>query len=118
MSLNNKDILLQANACVTKGDNEGFLTFCTEDTVWEFVGDQILEGKQAVRDYMNEAYTEPPNFDIEKVIEGDEHVIAIGKISMKNKTGDFINYAYCDVWQIRDGKLATLKAFIIEQKQR
>jgi ketosteroid isomerase-like protein len=112
----NKNILLQANACVAKGDNEGFLAYCTADTVWEFVGDKILQGKQVIRDYMNVAYVEPPHFDIEKIIEGDDHVIAIGKISMKDKVGNLTNFDYCDVWQIRGGKLSALKAFVIEKQ--
>jgi ketosteroid isomerase-like protein len=112
----NKDVLIQANACVTAGDIEGFLAFCTEDTEWEFVGDQILKGKQAVRDYMAQAYIEPPHFDVEKIIEGENHLTAIGAISMKNENGDLIKYHYCDIWQLQNGKLAQLKAFVIEQR--
>ena len=111
----NKNILLQANACVAKGDNEGFLAYCTEDTVWEFVGDQILQGKQVVRDYIEATYVEPPHFDIEKIIEEDNHIIAVGKINMRDEAGKLKNFDYCDVWQIRDGKLYTLKAFVIEK---
>lgn len=109
----NKNILVSANACITKGDNEGFLAYCTEDTIWEFVGDKILDGKQAVRDYMREAYVEPPHFDVEKILEEENHVIAIGKISIKDDKGNLVSYDYCDVWQIREGKLAALKAFVV-----
>jgi ketosteroid isomerase-like protein len=49
MAENNKSILEKANAAVTQGDNEGFLTFCTDDTEWTFVGDKTLHGKEAVR---------------------------------------------------------------------
>ncbi|MGS2762975.1 nuclear transport factor 2 family protein [Sinomicrobium sp. M5D2P9] len=47
--MENKEILAKANKAVTAGDYEGFLAFCTEDTRWTFVGDIILEGKEAVR---------------------------------------------------------------------
>jgi ketosteroid isomerase-like protein len=111
----NKDILIQANACVTAGDYEGFLAFCTEDTEWVFVGDQTLKGKQAVRDYMREAYVEPPQFNVEILIEGENYLTAIGKISIKGENGNLIKYDYCDVWRLLDGKLAQLKAFVIEE---
>ncbi|MFD0795119.1 nuclear transport factor 2 family protein [Mucilaginibacter litoreus] len=112
--MENKQILLKANAFVTQGDNEGFLSFCTDDVEWDFIGDRKLTGKDAVRKYMDEAYAEPPKFDVEEIIEGGDFVTAIGKISMKDVNSNVHNYAYCDVWRFRDGKMAGLKAFVIE----
>jgi ketosteroid isomerase-like protein len=40
MTENNKMLLMKANEAVSKGDYEGFLEYCTEDTKWIFVGDQ------------------------------------------------------------------------------
>ena len=114
MNLNNKAILEKANAAVTAGDNEGFLSFCTDDTEWTFVGDKILRGKEAVRQYMATAYVEPPKFMVENLIAEGEFVTAIGKISMKDENGKTVDYSYCDVWRFRDGKMAELKAFVIK----
>jgi ketosteroid isomerase-like protein len=114
MNLNNKAILETANAAVTQGDNEGFLSFCTDDVTWEFVGDQTLEGKEAIRQYMKTTYLEPPQFMVENLIAEGEFVTAIGKISLKDEDGKMIHYSYCDVWRFRDGKMAELKVFVIE----
>lgn len=111
---NNKEILTKANAAITEGDYEGFLSFCTEDTVWTFVGDETLKGKEAVRQYMSRAYLEPPKFDVDHLIGEDDFVTAVGKISMKDKNGKTDHYLYCDVWQFRDGKMAELKAFVVK----
>ena len=113
MEINNKAILEKANASVTKGDNEGFLAFCTEDTEWTFVGDRTLQGKEAVRQYMATAYVEPPKFMVENLIAEADFVTAIGQISMKDEDGKMVNYSYCDIWRFRDGKMAELKAFVI-----
>jgi ketosteroid isomerase-like protein len=118
MNLNNKVILEKANAAITEGDNEEFLSFCTDDTEWTFVGDKILRGKEAVRKYMAKAYVEPPKFMVENLIAEAEFVTALGKISMKAKDGKTVDYSYCDVWRFRDGKMAELKAFVIEIKSR
>jgi ketosteroid isomerase-like protein len=112
--MNNKAILEKANAAVSAGDNEGFLSFCTEDTKWIFIGDKTLEGKQAVREYMAIEYLEPPKFNVENLIAEGDFVTAIGTISLKDKNGKMIDYAYSDNWQFRDGKMAGLKAFVIE----
>ncbi|OOQ60865.1 nuclear transport factor 2 family protein [Mucilaginibacter pedocola] len=113
MNTDNKTILTRANEFVTNGDNEGFLNFCTDDVIWEFVGDRTLEGKEAVREYMKANYIEPPQFNVEQLIAEGEMVTAIGTIRMKNESGAMVNYAYCDVWRFRDGKMASLKAFVV-----
>jgi ketosteroid isomerase-like protein len=110
----NKAILEKANAAITQGDNEGFLVFCTDDTVWEFVGDKTLHGKEAVRQYMTTTYKEPPKFMVANLIAEGDFVTAVGNITMKDKDGREVQYSYCDVWRFRDGKMAELKAFVIK----
>ncbi|RPD50670.1 nuclear transport factor 2 family protein [Paracnuella aquatica] len=113
MTKPNKNILETANAEIKKANYEGFLAHCTEDTEWTFVGDQILKGKEAVRQYMAKAYIEPPTFTVEQLIAEGDFVTAIGEISMKNEAGEMIHYHYCDVWRFRDEKMAALQAFVI-----
>jgi uncharacterized protein (TIGR02246 family) len=110
----NKAILIKANEAITNGDYEGFISFCTDDTEWTFVGEQVLRGKEAVRQYMENVYTEPPQFMVENMIGEAEFVIATGRISMKNSNGKMADYSYCDVWTFRNGKMSALKAFVIE----
>jgi len=113
MAEQNKIILEKANALITKGDYEGFLAYCTDDTEWTFVGDQVIRGKEAVRQYIAEAYVEPPIFKVENLIEEGEFVTAVGKISLKDKAGKSTEFDYCDIWRLQDGKLAEVKAFVI-----
>lgn len=113
MSESNKAILERANAAIMKGDNEVFLSYCTEDTEWVFIGDKVLGGKDAVRRYMATAYVEPPRFMVENLIAEGEFLTAIGTITMKNEQGKMTDYSYCDIWRFRDGKMAELKAFVI-----
>ncbi|MBB6269720.1 uncharacterized protein (TIGR02246 family) [Pedobacter cryoconitis] len=113
---NNKEILRKANAAITAGDYEKFLSFCTDDTVWTFMGEETLEGKEAVRQYMSKMYIEPPKFNVDTLIAEDEFVTAIGKISMKDKDGKTTDYLYCDVWRFREGRMAELKAFVVKSE--
>lgn len=113
--MNNKAILEKANAFIKKGDNEGFLSFCTEDTKWIFIGDQVLQGKEAVREYMAVAYAEPPKVNIELMIEEGDFVTQMGKISMKDDNGEMVDYLACDVLKFREGQIAELKAFVIRE---
>jgi uncharacterized protein len=110
----NKAILQKANAAIAKGDYEGFLNHCTEDTQWIFIGDRMIQGKEDVRKWMKMTYSEPPKFTVENLIAEGDFVTAIGKISIKDENGETSGYLYCDVWRFRDGKMAELKAFVIK----
>ncbi|HEX2534262.1 MAG TPA: nuclear transport factor 2 family protein [Chitinophagaceae bacterium] len=111
--MNLKEVLAKANEAIRKGDHEGFLSFCTEDTEWTFVGERILRGKAAVREWMATAYAEPPEFRVEQLIAEGDFLTALGSITLKDEEGRKAEYAYCDVWRFREGKMAGLKAFVI-----
>jgi len=114
MSEKNKTTLKKANAAISAGDHEGFLVHCTEDTKWEFVGEQTLKGKKAVRRWMKTAYVEPPRFKVARLIDGEDFVVALGEITLKNAAGRAARHSYCDVWRFRRGKLAELRAFVVK----
>ena len=109
-----KATLAKANAAIVQGDFEGFLQYCTEDTKWTFVGDRTLYGKQAVREWMEDAYRQLPKFNVHRMIAEDDFLTALGDITLKDDSGKETRYAYSDVWRFRDGKLAELHAFVIE----
>ena len=116
MPKTNKETLEQGNAAISRGDYEGFLTLCTEDTAWTFEGDQTLKGKAAVREYMKATYKEPPKFKVHRMIAEGDFVAAMGEITLKDEQGKAVDNTYCDVWRFRDGKMAELRAFVVESK--
>ncbi|KGE12680.1 nuclear transport factor 2 family protein [Sphingobacterium deserti] len=112
----NKDILIRANEAVAAGRYEEFLSYCDDDSVWTFVGDEVLEGKVAIRSYMEKTYIEPPIFDVEQLVGEGDYVTAVGKITLTDAHKKSTVYDYCDIWRVKEGKLFTLKAFVIENK--
>lgn len=116
MSEENKATLKRANAAMAEGNTEEFLTFCTEDTEWTFVGDKTLRGKDAVREYIAETYGKPPKFAVTDMISEREFVTAVGDITITSKDGTKNSYWYCDIWRFRDGKLFQLRAFVVEKQ--
>ena len=114
MSETNKIVLQRANAAVLAGDHEGFLAHCTDDVEWTFVGERTLKGKDAVRRYMDATYLEPPRFTVDHLIAEGDFVTAIGDIAVVAAAGRVVRSAYCDVWRLRQGMLAELRAFVVE----
>ncbi|TDS12943.1 nuclear transport factor 2 family protein [Sphingobacterium paludis] len=111
----NKDLLIRANEAVAAGRYEEFLSYCDEESIWTFVGDEILEGKDLIRSYMEKTYIEPPVFDVDELIAEGDYVTAVGKITLTDAHKNRTVYDYCDVWQVKQGKLFALKAFVIER---
>jgi uncharacterized protein len=118
MSSKNKVVLQEANAAISKGDTEGFLSFCADDIEWTTVGDNTLRGKEAVRQWMATAYVEPPEFTVSNLIAEDEFVTALGDIMVKDNDGRANLHAYCDVWRFRGGKMVELKAFVVKTERK
>jgi ketosteroid isomerase-like protein len=114
MSENNKAILEEANTAIAQGNYERFLSFCTDDTEWAFVGDRTLNGKEAVRQWMATEYVEPPLNIVANLIAEGDFVTALGNLTIKDREGKETHYSYCDVWRFRDGKMVELKAFVIK----
>jgi len=116
MMENNKGVLEEANAAVTRGDYEGFMSYCANDTLWTFVGDTTLRGKEAVRQWMATAYKEPPTPTVSHLIAEGDFVTALGDVTMRDEDGRTALHSYCDVWRFRDGKMAELRAFVIKNE--
>lgn len=110
----NKDILEKANEAIARGDFEGFLNHCTDDTVWNFIGDGTLKGKDAVRRWMAETYEAPPTFNVRQMIVEGQFVVALGEVTLKDTTGKETHSSYCDVWRFENGRMAALDAYVVE----
>jgi uncharacterized protein len=113
MSQQNKEVLRNANAAITAGDIEGFLSFCVDDIIWTTVGGDTLHGKEAVRQWMLREYAEPPRFTVTRLIAEGDDVVALGGIVSRGEDGRDVHNEYCDVWHFRDGRMAELQAFVI-----
>jgi len=117
MSEQNKAVLLAANAAISNMDIEGFLAFVADDVRWTMVGDQTIEGKEAVRRWMKQTYVEAPDFNVKTLIAEGDFLAAMGEISVRDKDGNVTHSSYCDVWRLQDGKLAELSAYVVEARK-
>jgi uncharacterized protein (TIGR02246 family) len=111
----NQEIVEKVNAAFAQNNIEGFLSFCAEDFEFTMVGEKSLKGKDAVRQWMGSmGDMEPPRINNVKVIADDDSAASHGTMTMKDKDGKTVPYAYCDVYQFRDGKIVKLTAFVLK----
>lgn len=118
MSANNKEIVEKVNASFAEGGVEGFLSHCADDVVWTMVGNKSTIGKQAIREWMASMDMEPPKFTVDNIIAEGDFVTAYGDLTLKEKDGKTVPYAYCDIYRFRDGKIAELNSFVIKTEAK
>ncbi len=115
MNTTARHILEAANAEMAAGNPEGFLAFCTDDIRWEIVGDTLLVGKADVLAWARRTYAlAPPQFTADLWIVQGNWLTVHGEITVQDALRGPVHSRYCDLWRIRDNKLAELRAFAIE----
>ena len=118
MSAKNKQIVENVNASFAEGGAERFLSHCADDVIWTMVGDKTTKGKKAIREWLALMDIEPPRFTVDNIIGDGDFVTAYGDMTMKDKDGKVIPYAYCDIYRFRDGKIVELSSFVIKTEAK
>ena len=119
MAVTNKAIVEKVNAAFAAGSTEGFLACCADDVAWTMVGDTTVTGKDAIRQWIaSMGPMEPPQFTIQNVIAEGDCVTAYGDMTMKDKDGAVVPYAYCDIYHFRGDTIVELRAFVIQTEAK
>ena len=119
MSQKHKEIIEKVNASFAKGSTEGFLSSCAENVEWTMVGDKTVRGRDAIRQWMaSMGDMEPPKFTVDNVIAEGDFATANGDMTMKDKNGKAVPYAYCDIYRFRDDKIVALSSFVIKTEAK
>ena len=114
VSAKNKEIVEKVNAAFAENDMEGFLSFCADEIEWTMVGEKHFKGKEAVRRWLESMDMEPPMFTVDVVIADGDSVASHGGMTMKEKDGKTVPYAYCDIYRFRKAKIVKLISFVIK----
>ncbi len=117
MTGNNKKIVNEVNDAFANNQVEGFLKHCADDVVWRMIGEKTTNGIKEIREWMAQMKdAEPPKFTIDEVVAEGDTVVCRGDMTMKDKDGSEGNYAYCDIYGFRSGKIQSLDSYIIKIK--
>jgi ketosteroid isomerase-like protein len=119
MSHDVKAIINSVNDAFLQGNNEAFIEHCADNIRWTMVGETVIEGKQALREFMtpDRPPCPPPRFTVDTLIVEGDHAVAHGPMEMANAEGETGFYRYCDVYRFDGaGKIAELTSYVIKTK--
>lgn len=94
-------------------DHALILSCLTDDVEWIMPGTFHHVGKDAFdKEIENDAFEGKPVVAITRMTEENDVVIAEGTVMATKKGGEKLPLVFCDVFEMRDGKIAKLIGFI------
>jgi ketosteroid isomerase-like protein len=100
-----------------KGDHEQILSCLTEDVIWDLPGAFHLVGKQQFdSEIENPAFQGHPDIAVSRTTEENDVVIVEGSVRAQKADGGFLNLAFVDVFEMRNGEICRLISYLMEIK--
>jgi ketosteroid isomerase-like protein len=98
-----------------RSDHEQILSCLTDDVEWEIPGAFHARGKEAFdKQIENEGFVGSPAITLTRLTEENNVVVAEGSVRTQRKDGSFLNLAFCDVFEMQDGKIRRLISYLME----
>ena len=90
------------------------LACLTDDVEWEIPGSVHLHGKAEFdKEIENPAFVGKPAITVDRMVEEGDVVVAEGTVRTQPKDGAEMDLAFCDVFEMRDGKIRRLVSYLM-----
>ena len=100
-----------------KSDHELILSCLAEEVVWDMPGAFHLVGKAAFnKEIENPAFVGRPTITIIRMVEENDIVVAEGTVGVGKRGGGYLNAVFCDVFEMKTGKINRLTTYLTEVK--
>jgi uncharacterized protein len=113
----NKQTIQKYMDAYTVLDHAGVLSCLTDDVQWTVPGAFHIAGKDAFdKEIENEAFVGRPAIRVTRLLEEHDVVVAEGTVRCEKKEGGVVTVVFCDVFVMRDAKIAHLTSYLMEIK--
>ena len=98
-------------------DHAAILACLTDDVEWMIPGAFHTHGKVAFDGQIeNDAFVGHPDIRVTRLIEEADIVVAEGTVRASRRDGGALNLVFCDVFEMRGGKVRKLTSYLMEVK--
>lgn len=110
----NKETVLAYMDAFHRVDHAGVLACLTDDVEWYIPGAFRISGKEAFdKEIEHEDNAGGPEIETTRLTEENDVVIAEGKVRARKKDGEVLNLEFCDVFEMREGKIRRLVSYLM-----
>ncbi|MDO9485730.1 MAG: nuclear transport factor 2 family protein [Actinomycetota bacterium] len=97
-----------------QGNRSAILDCLTDDVAWDLPGFRHLVGKEEFdSEIENEAFTGRPKLTVDRLIQEDLTVVAIGHGEAQQVTGELHRFAFCDVFTFSGEKICRVESYLV-----
>jgi uncharacterized protein len=98
-------------------DRAQILSCLTDDVEWHIPGAFSIRGRHAFDAHIvDDNFVEAPEITVTRMTEENGVVVAEGSVRTERKDGKFMTLAFCDVFEMQDGRIRRLTSYLMEIK--
>jgi ketosteroid isomerase-like protein len=98
-----------------RSNNEQILSCLSDDVEWSIPGVFETRGKTAfAKHIVADGFLPEPDIVVKRWIEDRDTVVAEGSVRTQRTDGSFLNLAFCDIFEIENGKIRRLVSYLME----
>ena len=111
----NKQTVERYMEAFRRSDHAAVLDCLTDDVQWVIPGAVHLHGKEQFDgEIENPAFTGSPDIAVTRLVEEADVVVAEGSVRAMRADGGKLHAVFCDVFVMRDAKIAHLTSYLME----
>jgi ketosteroid isomerase-like protein len=116
--MNNKEIIQNVIDAFDSNDVDGILDLLTDDVEWHMLGDQVISGKDELKEYFskNAGMKLLSSTKDHIIIEGDRAAVD-GNVQCAGKNGETMDMYYCDVYELEKGKVKKIVSYTVNKRK-
>ena len=100
-----------------KTDRPLILSCLTDDVEWVIPDVFHVRGKDDfAKHIVDDGFVGHPLIAVSRLTEEDDVVVAEGSVRAPKQDGSVLNLVFCDVFDMRDGKIRRLVSYLMETK--
>ncbi len=101
-----------------KLDRDAILDCLTDDVEWVIPGAFHTHGKQAFAGHIvDEGFARtPPAITVSRLLEAGDVVVVEGSVRAPKQEGGFLDLVFCDLFDMRDGRIRRLISYLVMMK--
>ncbi len=98
-------------------DRPAILACLTDDVEWWLPGVFHVHGKEEFAgQIVGEGFLGSPSITVTRMTEADDVVAVEGSIRARRQDDTYLDLVFCDVFEMRDGKIWRLISYLMENK--
>ena len=100
-----------------KTDRQQILSCLTDDVEWVIPGAFHVRGKDDfAKHIVDQGFAGRPSITVSRMTEEENVVVAEGSVRAPKQDGTSLDLIFCDVFDMRNGKIRRLVSYLLEMK--